>query len=103
LKTITSDNPIYNILQRRKNEIQTAINTTKESNTIYYGQDIPHKSFEAPALEFALPRNTGIKSLFPHPDAFRLNPETNQYELIRSWNDSRLNYEKGGKLISKNK
>lgn len=97
LKTITSDNPIYNILQRRKNEIQTAINTTKESNTIYYGKDIPNKFFEAPALEFALPRNTGIKSLFPHPKTFIKNSD-GSISLIRDWNDFRLNYKIGGKF-----
>lgn len=97
LKLITPDNPLYNTLQSRRNEIQNAINTTKESNTIYYGRDIPFRYFEAPLLEFALPRNTGIKSLFPHPETFIKNSD-GSISLIRDWNDFRLNYKTGGKF-----
>lgn len=100
-KELPENDPLYGIYQKRMNEIQQAINATKEGNTIYYGVDDKTSDYfinSSQRLEFSLPRNTGIKSLFPHPDAFRLNPETNQYELIRSWNDHRLNYKTGGKI-----
>lgn len=48
-------------------------------------------------LEFRLRRNTGIKSLFPHPDTFVRNPD-GSVSILRDWNDPRVNYKHGGKL-----
>lgn len=50
--------------------------------------------------EFMLRRNTGIKSLFPHPSLFKRNAD-GTISLIRNWDDPRVNYKQGGKLIKK--
>ena len=99
-KLITPGHYLYDAYQLRKNEIQQAIYATKESNTIYYGNDIPLQYFNGTSLEFALPRNTGIISLFPHPKTFRQNSD-GTISLIRDWDDPRVNYKSGGKLISR--
>lgn len=48
-------------------------------------------------MEFRLRRNTGIKSLFPHPDTFVRNPD-GSVSILRDWNDPRVNYKNGGKI-----
>ena len=96
-KFITPGHRLYDDYQLRKNEIQRAINATKESNTIYYGKDAPLQYFNGKSLEFALPRNTGIKSLFPHPDTFIKNSD-GTISLIRDWDNPKLNFKQGGKL-----
>ena len=52
-------------------------------------------------IEFRLRRNTGIKSLFPHPSTFVTN-EDGTISIIRDWNDPRVNFKQGGKLKTKN-
>lgn len=48
-------------------------------------------------IEGGVPRNTGIKSLFFHPSLLKRN-EFGKLEVIRDWNDPRVNYKQGGKL-----
>lgn len=48
-------------------------------------------------MEFMLRRNTGIKSLFPHPQAF-VNQD-GKILIDRNWTDPRINFKRGGKLI----
>lgn len=51
-------------------------------------------------MEFMLRRNTGIKSLFPHPETF-VRGSDGKVNILRNWNDTRVNYKKGGKLNNK--
>lgn len=44
-----------------------------------------------------LRRNTGIKSLFPHPQAF-VNQD-GKILIDRNWTDPRINFKQGGRLI----
>ena len=47
--------------------------------------------------EVMIRRNTGIKSLFPHPDLF-VRDNSGKVILDRNWNDIRVNYKQGGKM-----
>ena len=48
-------------------------------------------------VEIGIPRNTGIKSLYPHPSLFLENPD-GSVSIIRNWDNPRVNYKHGGKL-----
>jgi hypothetical protein len=48
--------------------------------------------------EFALKRNTGIKSLFPHPSLL-IRDNNGKLKIIRNWSDPRVNYKNGGFLF----
>lgn len=50
--------------------------------------------------EYLLRRNNGIKSLFPHPSVFVRN-KYGTVSVIRNWQDPRVNYKIGGKLIKR--
>jgi hypothetical protein len=47
-----------------------------------------------------LRRNTGIKSLFPHPSLLTRDAD-GKLRIVRDWADSRINYKSGGRLIPK--
>lgn len=49
------------------------------------------------SIEGMIPRNTGIKSLFPHPSTLVKDANGN-WVIKRDWLDPRVNYKKGGKL-----
>ena len=44
-----------------------------------------------------VPRNTGIKSLYPHPSAF-LRDNNGKIIINRNWDDPRINFKHGGTL-----
>jgi hypothetical protein len=48
-------------------------------------------------MEFMLRRNTGIKSLFPHPSTFTRDAN-GRIIINRIWEDPRVNYKQGGKM-----
>lgn len=52
---------------------------------------IKTKSNSGDQMEFRLRRDTGIKSLFPHPSTFIKNDD-GSISIIRDWNDPRINY-----------
>lgn len=45
--------------------------------------------------------NQNIKSLFPHPDRFVLQPDGTVTFTPTDWNDPRFNFKNGGKLLTK--
>ena len=45
-----------------------------------------------------LRRNTGIKSLYPHPSRFVRNADGTVTLIPTDWNDSRVNFKEGGKI-----
>lgn len=49
------------------------------------------------SLEGMLHRNTGIKSLFPHPSTLQQN-SNGTWRIVRNWSDPRVNFKFGGKL-----
>ena len=49
------------------------------------------------SLEGMIHRNTGIKSLFPHPSTLQQNPD-GTWIISRNWSDPRVNFKLGGKL-----
>lgn len=53
-------------------------------------------------VEFGLTRNSGIKSLFPHPSLFVRNPD-GTVSIARDWRDIRINYKQGGSIKIKKK
>jgi hypothetical protein len=52
-------------------------------------------------IEGMLHRNTGIKSLFPHPNTL-IQDESGNWIIKRDWNDPRVNYKNGGKIKETN-
>lgn len=53
---------------------------------------------EVPISEFSVARNTGIKSLFPHPSRFIRNEDGTVRLIPTDWSDIRVNYKQGGKI-----
>ena len=49
------------------------------------------------SIEGVIPRNTGIKSLFPHPSTLIKDSDGN-WIIKRNWLDTRVNYKNGGKI-----
>jgi hypothetical protein len=61
----------------------------------------PHSLYTSGVqTEFMVPRNTGIKSLYPHPSLF-IKDANGKVTLNRNWDDIRVNYKQGGKMIRK--
>jgi hypothetical protein len=48
-------------------------------------------------IEGMIHRNTGIKSLFPHPSTL-MKDDSGNWIIKRDWNDPRVNYKNGGKI-----
>ena len=69
------------------------------------GQDLPLGRTFMPSLngtkiqsiEGVIPRNSGIKSLFPHPSTLIKDSDGN-WIIKRNWLDTRVNYKNGGKI-----
>lgn len=59
--------------------------------TINGSMSNPTSSFKIRSFEGALHRNTGIKSLFPHPSTLQKN-SNGKWFINRDWNDPRVNY-----------
>lgn len=80
--------------------IKPIIDNTKQRD-IAVVDDISHypsRQFtSSPQLEFMVPRNSGIKSLYPHPSLFVENKD-GSISLIRNWLDNRVNFSKGGSI-----
>jgi hypothetical protein len=58
----------------------------------------PHSLYTSGVqTEFMVPRNTGIKSLYPHPSLF-IKDANGKVTLNRNWDDIRVNYKQGGKM-----
>lgn len=57
--------------------------------------------FNNDVLEVALPRNTGIKTLFAHPSRFVRNADGSVSFTPVDWNDPRVDFKNGGKLNNK--
>ena len=82
--------------------------TPVEENILWIDPALIESSGVAPRLsllgvkpmEFMLRRNTGIKSLFPHPETF-VRGSDGRVSILRDWNDARVNYKRGGKLNNK--
>ena len=53
--------------------------------------------------EVAVPRNTGIKSLYPHSSRFVRQPDGTVTFTPTDWSDVRFNFKNGGKLLTKRK
>lgn len=49
-----------------------------------------------PATEIVVPYSTQVKSLFPHPELFKI--KNGVVSINRNWSDKRINYQRGGKL-----
>lgn len=54
--------------------------------------------FGLPGGELMIRRNTGIKSLYPHPSRFVRDADGFVHLIPVDWNDARVNFKKGGKL-----
>ena len=85
--------------------LNPAIEHAKESNILIvddismYPQNFESLpiSREFPLLEFGITRNSGIKSLFPHPSTIVRNAD-GTFTVNRNWNDLRVNHKNGGKF-----
>lgn len=81
--------------------IKRLIEDTPINDNKLYIDDIsmPVQSTLTPAnkytTEYMLRRNTGIKSLFPHPSLF-VRDANGTVQINRDWEDIRLNYKNGG-------
>ena len=51
--------------------------------------------------EVAVPRNTGIKTLFAHPSRFVRNADGSVSFTPVDWNDPRVDFKNGGKMVEK--
>lgn len=93
--------------QYYQNNIQPWINDWKlDPNAFILDESVfPHRTLNpigkegspAPSLEGMLHRNSGIKSLFPHPSTLQQS-ESGNWFINRNWGDLRINYKNGGKL-----
>lgn len=54
--------------------------------------------FNGPRAGIMIRRNTGIKSLYPHPSRFVRNADGTVTLIPTDWNDTRVNFKEGGKL-----
>lgn len=94
-------------IQRYKDIVQSLIEKTPINDNKLYIDDIsmspmgtltglthPHRQ------EYMLRRNSGIKSLYPHPSLFKRDINGN-VSVIRDWTDERVNYKSGGKIKEK--
>lgn len=54
--------------------------------------------FGIPGGELMIRRNTGIKSLYPHPSRFVRDEDGFVHLIPTDWNDPRVNFKTGGKL-----
>ena len=63
---------------------------TKEAAASLFGE------YEGPNAAVMIRRNTGIKSLFPHPSRFVRNPDGSVSLIPTDWSDIRVNYKQGG-------
>lgn len=73
------------------------------SGDLEHAAPIGHSAFFDPYFaspEVAIPKNTGIKSLFPHPDMIVELPDGSFVQKAPDWNDIRFNFKNGGKLIN---
>lgn len=92
-----------NALAKAKERVAT---TPVESSRLWIDPALIKNSGVAPRLslikvkpmEFMLRRNTGIKSLFPHPSTFTRDAD-GRIVINRIWEDPRVNYKQGGKMI----
>lgn len=84
-----------------QNYIKPLIDATK-SRDMAILDDIshyPHSVYtKGNQIEFNVPRNTGIKSLFPHPSLF-IKDANGKIIINRNWLDPRVNFKSGGKII----
>lgn len=94
-------------IQRYKDIVQSLIEKTSINDNKLYIDNIsmspmgtltglthPHRQ------EYMLRRNSGIKSLYPHPSLFKRDVNGN-VSVIRDWTDERVNYKSGGKIKEK--
>lgn len=85
--------------------IDQALAKTKEGNMLVIDDFmIPVKGImdNNMQVEFALTRNSGIKSLYPHPSLFVRNLD-GTVTVARNWNDLKVNYKQGGSIYTKEK
>lgn len=95
------------IISKIKNKVS---DTPTESGRLWIDPVLIERSGVAPRLslrhiepmEFMIRRNTGIKSLFPHPQTFVRDANGN-IVINRDWKDIRVNYKKGGKIKQRSK
>lgn len=90
-----------------KEYIQELIDNRKLGNNIFiideHSVSVPNTTvplrdgMPVTPFEGMVARNTGIKSLFPHPSLLQKNNE-GIWQMIRDWNDPRVNYSQGGVL-----
>lgn len=73
----------------------------QKDNRAYINTNAAFDGFYVPSKidgEIMLRRNTGIKSLYPHPSRFVRNEDGTVSLLPSNWDDPRVNFKQGGQL-----
>lgn len=85
------------------NSVAIGPNTGSTQNFFRIASGLSESKYSDNIPEIVISRDSGIKSLFPHPDRFIINSDGTTSFIPVDWNDPRFNFKYGGKLLTKRK
>lgn len=85
------------------NSVGIGSNTGSTQNFFRMASGLSVNQYSSNIPEVVISRDSGIKSLFPHPDRFIMNSDGTISFIPVDWNDPRFNFKNGGKLLTKRK